>query len=169
MKNLLIPCRSIKLSLDPLLSYQREDSLYFLNRQWKSHFFGCLKKGALIQNSCVRSFAGCADLNLAGLLCIVPQVQWRRQWRFSLANQWSAEFTCHILVTVRLAWNLGRGDTKKKYLYPVKKNPKVSHTEPHHAVPCSGKTTKQATKLTGFGLSASYRVNQYLLLVEKSP
>ncbi len=33
------------------------------------------KKGALIQNSCVRSFAGCADLNQAGLLCLVLQVQ----------------------------------------------------------------------------------------------
>ncbi len=29
--------------------------------------FWLFKKGALIQNSCVRSFAGCADLNLAGL------------------------------------------------------------------------------------------------------
>ncbi len=27
------------------------------------------------KNSCVRSFARCADLNLAGLLCLVPQVQ----------------------------------------------------------------------------------------------
>ncbi len=49
-----------------------------------------VKKGALIQNSCIRSFAGCADLNLAGLLCLVLQDQWSRQWRFSTANQGSA-------------------------------------------------------------------------------
>ncbi len=75
--------------------------------------FRFLKKGALIQNSCVRSFSGCADLNLAGLLCLVLQVQWRRQWRFSPANQWSAEFTRHVLVTVRFAWNLNWGGIKK--------------------------------------------------------
>ncbi len=79
----------------------------------KQPFFGCWKKGALIQNSCVWSFAGCADSNLAGLLCLVPQVQWRKQWWFSPANQWSAEFTRRILVTVRFAWNLGWGGTKK--------------------------------------------------------
>ncbi len=38
-------------------------------------FFWLLKKGALIQNSCVRSFAGCVNLNLAGLLCLMLQVQ----------------------------------------------------------------------------------------------
>ncbi len=66
--------------------------------------FGLLKKGALIQNSCIRSFTGCADLNLAGLLCLVSQVQWRRQWQFSPANQWSAEFymSCFGNGTVRL-------------------------------------------------------------------
>ncbi len=74
--------------------------------------FWLFKKGALIQNSCVRS-----DLNLAGLLCLVLQVQWRRQWWFSPANQWSAEFIRHVLVMVRLAWNLGRGGTKKSTRY----------------------------------------------------
>ncbi len=95
------------------------------------------KKGALIQNHCVRSFAGCADLNLAGLLCLVPHVQ--RQWRFSPANQWSAEFTRHVLVTVRFAWNLVRGGTKKstryQVLYPVENPPKVNRTEPNRTVP----------------------------------
>ncbi len=41
----------------------------------KQTFFWLFKKGALIQNNCVRSFAGGADLNLAGLLCLKPQVQ----------------------------------------------------------------------------------------------
>ncbi len=74
------------------------------------------------------------NVNLADLLCLVPQVQWRRQWWFSPANQWSAEFTRHVLVTVRLDWNLGRGGTKKRtryqVLYPVEKPPKVCRTEP---------------------------------------
>ncbi len=39
--NFVIPRRSITLSLDPLLGYQREERLYFLNRQRNSHFFGC--------------------------------------------------------------------------------------------------------------------------------
>ncbi len=41
----------------------------------KQPFFWLLKKGALIQNSCIQSFAGCADLNLAGLFCLVSQIQ----------------------------------------------------------------------------------------------
>ncbi len=82
--------------------YQREDSLYFLKRQRNSHFLVGKRKVRSFQNSCVLSFAGCADLNLASLLCLVPQVQWCRQWWFSPANQWSAEFTCHVLVMVRL-------------------------------------------------------------------
>ncbi len=49
--------------------------------------FLVVKKGVLIQNSCVWSFASCGYLNLAGLLCLVLQVQWCRQWRFSPANQ----------------------------------------------------------------------------------
>ncbi len=36
---------------------------------------------------------------------VVPQVQWRRQWRFSPANQWSAEFTHHVF---------GNGTVQKK-------------------------------------------------------
>ncbi len=36
--------------------------------------FLVVKKGTLIQNSFVRSFTGCADLNLAGLMCLVLQV-----------------------------------------------------------------------------------------------
>ncbi len=34
-------------------------------------------------------------------------------WRFSPANQWSVEFTRHVLVMVRIAWNLSRGGIKK--------------------------------------------------------
>ncbi len=79
--------------------------------------FWLLKERCAHSNSCARSFAGCAYLNLAALLCLVPQVQWHGQWRFSLANQWSAEFTRHVLVTVQFAWNLGRGGTKKSTRY----------------------------------------------------
>ncbi len=50
-----------------------------------------------------------------GSVASLVQVQWRRQWWFSLANQWTAEFTRHILVKVRLAWNLNRGWYWKKY------------------------------------------------------
>ncbi len=63
-----------------------------------------------------------------------------QQWRFSPANQWSAEFARHVLVTVRIAWNPGRGGTKKYQVqYPVENPPKVNRTEPYRAVPCSGK------------------------------
>ncbi len=38
-------------------------------------------------------------------------------------------------VTVRIAWNLGRGGTKKYQVqYPVENPPKVNRTEPYHAV-----------------------------------
>ncbi len=50
--------------------------------------------------------------------CLVLQVQWCRQWWCSPANQWPAEFTRHVLVTVRFAWNLNRGGTKKKGQVP---------------------------------------------------
>ncbi len=39
LKTFLISHRSIKLSLDQLLGYQREERLYFLNRQRNSHFW----------------------------------------------------------------------------------------------------------------------------------
>ncbi len=116
--------RSIKLSLDPLLVYQREERLYFLNSQRNSHFL-------------VVKRTGCADLNLAGLLCPLSQVQWRRQWLFSPANQWSAEFTRHVLVTVLFAWNLGRGGTKKSTMSsgtPPPPHKKVTCTVLYHAV-----------------------------------
>ncbi len=60
-----IPRRAIKLSLDPLLGYQREE--YLLNRQRNSNFLVDTKRCICSNKSCVRSFAGCADLNLAGL------------------------------------------------------------------------------------------------------
>ncbi len=99
-----------------------------------------VKKGALIQNSCIWSFAGCAYLNLAGLLCFVSQVQWRRQWWFFTANQWSAEFTRHVLVTsteVVLKKVPGtryctQWKTPQKWIVP-------NRTVPYRAVPCSGK------------------------------
>ncbi len=128
VKNFFILRRSIKLSLDPLLGYQQEERLLFLNRQRNSHFL-VVKKVALIQNSCVRSFTGCADLNLPCLLCLVSQ--WCKQWRFSLTNQWSAEFTRHVLVKVWLAWWYSK---KYQVLYPVDNSPKVNR-----AVPCSGR------------------------------
>ncbi len=87
-----------------------------------------------LNRSCVRSFAGCADLNLAGRTVeegLVSQVQWRSK-DDSLANQWSAEFTRHVLVTVRLAWNLDRSGPKKsiryQVQYPVENPPKVNRT-----------------------------------------
>ncbi len=92
------------------------------------------KKGALVQNSCVRS-AGCADLNLAGLLCLVHGLVSQVQWRFSPANQWSAEFTHHVLVTVRLAWNLNRGGTEKSTRYCTQWKPPQKWTIPNRTVP----------------------------------
>ncbi len=48
------------------------------------------------------------------------------------------QFTRHILVTVRFAWNLNRGGTKKmtryQVLYLVENPPKVNRTVPYHAV-----------------------------------
>ncbi len=70
----------------------------------KQKCFWLLKERCvLIQNSCIRSFAGWADLNLAGLLCLELHVQWRRQWRCSLSNQWSAVYTSlFVSSTIRL-------------------------------------------------------------------
>ncbi len=68
----------------------------------------------------------------------MSQILWLRQWLFSPANQWSAEFTRHILVMVRFACNLNRGGTEKSTRYqvldPVENTPKVSCTVPYHAV-----------------------------------
>ncbi len=65
-QDFLILRHPIKLTLDPLLGYQREERLYFLNRQRNRYFF--VEKRCVCSNkSCVRSFAGCADLNLAGI------------------------------------------------------------------------------------------------------
>ncbi len=129
--------RSIKVLLDRILGYQREECLYFLNRQWNIHLW-VIKKGLLVQNCCVRSFTGYVDINLSGLLCLMSQVQRCRQWQFSLANQWSAEFTSHVLLIVQFAWNLSRGGTEKstryQVLYPVERPEKVNHTVPYHAV-----------------------------------
>ncbi len=114
LKNFFIPRRSVKLSLDPLLGYQREDSLYFLNRQRNSHFLVVKRKVCSFKT--VAFDPSLADLNLAGLLCLVPQVQWCRQWRFPPANQWSAVYTSR-LVMVWFAWNLGLGGAKKSTRY----------------------------------------------------
>ncbi len=57
----------IKLSLDPLLSYQREEHMYVLNEQRNSYFLVDTKRCVSSNKSCIRSFTGCADLNLAGL------------------------------------------------------------------------------------------------------
>ncbi len=76
LKHFLIPRRRIKLSLDPLLGYQLEECLYFLNRQRNSNFLVDTKRCVCSNKSCVQSFAGCADLNLASLLLgLVSQVQ----------------------------------------------------------------------------------------------
>ncbi len=70
----------MNLLLDPLLSYQREERLYFLNRQRNSYFLVDVKRCVCLNRSCVRSFAGGADLNLAGRAVeegLVSQVHWR--------------------------------------------------------------------------------------------
>ncbi len=97
--------------------------------------FLVVKKGVLIQNSCVWSFAGCGYLNLAGLLCLVLQVQWCRQWRFSPANQgWhTSHFGYGICLEPQPRWYWKR--TRYQVLYPVEPPPpKVNRTEPYHAV-----------------------------------
>ncbi len=96
--------------MDPLLGYQREERLNFLNRQQHCYF-------VVDANMCV---------------CL---------WRFSPANQWSAEFTCHVLVTVRLAWNLDRSGTKKVSgtRYSTQWKTPQKWTVPYRTVPCSGK------------------------------
>ncbi len=69
---------SALISLDPLLGYQREEHLYFLNRQRHCYFVVDAKRCVCLNRSCVRSFAGCADLNLAGWAIdegLVSQVQ----------------------------------------------------------------------------------------------
>ncbi len=70
------------------------------------------KRCVCSNKSCIRSFAGCADLNLEGL-CWVSCRKFSEAIMMVMTNQWSVEFTCHILVTVRIAWNFGRGGTKK--------------------------------------------------------
>ncbi len=77
------------------------------------------KKCVLVQNSCVWSFAGCADLNLAGLLCLMSQVQWCRQWRLSPANQWSLYTSRFGNDTVRLEPQPRWYWKKYQELYPV--------------------------------------------------
>ncbi len=125
---------SIKLSLDPLLGYERMEHLYFLNIQRNRHFF-FLKKGALIQQ--LRSILRwLCWFKSSG--CFVSRVA-SSQWRFSPANQWSVEFTRHVLVTVWLAWNLSWGGTEKSTRYCTQwKNPHKwtvpNHTMPYHAV-----------------------------------
>ncbi len=57
----------------------------------------------------------------------------------STANQWSAEFTRHVLVTVWLAWNLDRSGTKKISGTRYSTQWKPPKSEPYRAVPCSGK------------------------------
>ncbi len=105
--------------------------MYFLNRPRNRHFLVDTKWYVCSNKSCVRSFAGCADLNLAGLCWVACQ------W----ATQRSVEFTRHVLVTVRIAWNLGRGDTKKvpgtRYCTQWKTPQKwtvLNRTVPYHAV-----------------------------------
>ncbi len=58
--------------------YQREERLYFLNRQRHCYFVVDANMCVCLNRSCVRSFAGCADLNLAGRAVeegLVSQVQ----------------------------------------------------------------------------------------------
>ncbi len=103
----------IQLLLDLLLGYQRDERLYFLNWQWNSNFLVDTKRCVCSNKNCVRSFAACADLNWAGLC-------WLSFRRFSDAVMmiFSGQSVISRLYTSRLvrvwiAWNLGRGGTKK--------------------------------------------------------
>ncbi len=93
----------------------------------------------LFKQSCVRSFAGCADLNLAGRAVeegLVSQVQWRSN-DDSLRPISDQQSLRHVLVTVRIAWNLGRGGTKKVQGTQWKTPQKwtvPNRTVPYHAV-----------------------------------
>ncbi len=110
-------------------------------------FCGWCKMCVCLNRSCVRSFAGCADLNLAGRTVeedLVSQVQWRSMTiLFSLRQSVISRVYTSRLVTVRFAWNLDRSGTKKvsgtRYSTQWKNPPKVNRTVPYRAVPCSGK------------------------------
>ncbi len=131
LKNFLIPHRSIKLSLDPLLGYQREERLYFLNRQRKR---------------CTRSKQ----------LCSIRWLCWFKSSGSVVSSAWSRVassmtiFSGQSVISRVYTSRFGNGTVSlepqprwywKKYqvLYPVETPPKVNHTEPYRAVPCSGK------------------------------
>ncbi len=108
----------------------------------KQLFFGWYKRCFCSNKVAFRSFAGCADFKSSGsMLGLMSQVQWCSNDDFSGQSVISRVYTSR-LVTVRIAWNPGRGGTKKvpgtKYS-TVENPPKVNRTEPYHAVPCSGK------------------------------
>ncbi len=65
-QDFLIPRRPHQALAGSLLGYQREERLYFLYRQ-RNDFLVDTKSCVCSNKSCVRSFAGCADLNLAGI------------------------------------------------------------------------------------------------------
>ncbi len=67
--------------------------------------------------------------------------------------QWSVEFTRHVLVTVRLAWNLGWGGTKKVPGTRYSTQWKTPKSEPYRTVPCRTMQWKSAIR----PLSAPYR------------
>ncbi len=102
-----------------------------------------------LNRSCVRSFAGCADLNLAGRAVeegLVSQVQWRSNDDFSPAIQWSAEFTRHVLVTVRLDGTSTEVVLKKYQVLGTVPSGKPPKSEPYRTVPCRTMQWKSAIR-----------------------
>ncbi len=117
--------RPIKLLLDPLLDYQREE-LYFLNRQWNNNFLVDTKMCVCSNKSCIRCWVSCHKFSDTVMTIFSGQ---------------SVEFTRHVLVTVRIAWNPSRGGTKKvlgtRYGTQWKTPQKwtvLNRTLPYHAV-----------------------------------
>ncbi len=109
----------------------------------KQQFFGLLKERCAHSKQ-LRSILRwlCWYKSSRSVLRLVPQVQWRKRWRFSPTNQWSAEFTHHVLVTVPFAWNLNWGGTEKSTRYCTQWGKNKS--EPYWTVPCRTMQWKSA-------------------------
>ncbi len=149
--NFFIPRRPIKLLLDPLLSCQRDECLYFLNRPRNSHFLVVKKRCA--RSKQLRSFKKkklCSvlrwlDLNLAGLVSRVTSSMTQVVTILSGLSVISSVYTSHFGNGTACLEPQPRWYWKKcQVLYTAENPPKVSHAVPYctvpcHAMPCSGK------------------------------
>ncbi len=77
----------------------------------KQLFFGLIQKGAFLQTKGASD--PCADLNRAGLCWVSCRKFSDAVMTIFSSQSVIVEFTHHILVMVRIAWNPGRGGTKK--------------------------------------------------------